>query len=146
MSSRETDKVVPFPPLPPRPEPPRLPPDERQAVFRLIAGAIVDGAGEGLGVGVANTVSGFPASAVDVGRLKTALESGLAGFSMDLVRQRWDGDVAHGLGRTVLSWVQRCKSLRLDKRDNGVRVEIETQDDLGYYTYAFDVFPGKRSE
>ena len=123
-----------------------MPPDERQAVFSRIAGAIVDAAGEGFGVGVTNTASGFPASAVDIGRLKTALESGIASFSMDLVQQRWDGDVARWLERTVLSWVQRCKSLRLDKRDNGVRVEIETQDDLGYYTYVFDVFPGKRSE
>lgn len=115
-------------------------------MFRRIAGAIVDAAGQDFGVGIANTVSGFPASAVDVGRLKTALESGIAGFSMDLVRQRWDEDVARWLGGTVLSWVQRCKSLRLDKRDNGLRVEIEAQDDLGYYTYGFDVFPGRRSE
>jgi len=144
MSSAE-DKVVPFPPLPPRPEPPHLPPDERQAQLRRIAGAIANAAGEDFGVAVANTVSGFPASAVDVGRLKTALESGVAGFSMGLVRQRWDVDVAHWLGGTVLSWVQRCKTLRMDKRDHGVRVEIETQDDLGHYTYVFDVFPGRRS-
>lgn len=145
MSSADNDKVVPFPPVPPRPEPPHLPPDERQAQFRRIAGAIANAAGEDLRVAVANTVSGFPASAVDVGRLKTALESGVAGFSMRLVRQRWNVDVADWLGGTILSWVQRCKTLSMDKRDHGVHVEIETQDDLGYYTYAFDVFPGRES-
>ena len=146
VGSEPTDKIVPFPPLPPRPEPPRLPPDERQAAFLRIASVIADVADDGFQVGVANTVSGFPASAVDVRRLKAALESGIADFTMDLVRQRWDGDVAHWLRRTALSWVQRCKSLRLDKREKGVRVEIETQDDLGYYTYAFDVLPGRKSE
>ncbi len=144
MSSRETRKIVPFPPLPPRPKPPRLPPDERQAVFSRIAGGIVDAVGEGFEVGVANTASGYPASAVDVGRLKATLESGLEGFGMELLRQRWDDDVAHWLRGTIRSWVQRCKLIRLDKEDEGVRVEIETADDHGYYTYGFDVFPGKK--
>jgi hypothetical protein len=32
----------------------------------------------------------------------------------------------------------RVKHLRLVPAPNGVRVELQTQDDLGYYDYAFD--------
>jgi hypothetical protein len=93
---------------------------------------------------VANTVNGFPASAVNVGRLKEALESAIAAFDMPLVAERWDADVSRWMGATLMAWVQRCKSIKFDKRERGLRVEIETQDDLGYYEYAFDVFPGKK--
>jgi hypothetical protein len=31
--------------------------------------------------------------------------------------------------------------LKIERRQEGIRVEMKTQDDLGYYDYAFDVFP-----
>src|SRR5262245_33233535 len=130
-----TDKVARFPPLPPQPEPPRFPVDERQRVFRGIVGGLVDSMGDGMGLGVANTAMGFPASAIDVGRLQCALEAGLVGFDMDVVRRRWEDDVRTWMQTLVLHWVQRCKSLRMEPRENGIHIELESQDDLGYYTY-----------
>jgi len=43
--------------------------------------------------------------------------------------------------RVCRAWVQRCKRLRIERRRTGIRIELETQDDLGYYEYGFDVFP-----
>jgi hypothetical protein len=37
--------------------------------------------------------------------------------------------------------VQRCKRMRIERHQTGVRIELETQDDHGYYEYRFDVFP-----
>jgi hypothetical protein len=126
------------------PEPPHFPPDPRQDRFQAIVGKITGAAGEGFAFAAANTSNGFPASAVDVGRLKTALEGGLASFDMALVRDRWDTDVFDWLNRTVLGWVQRCKVLGLRPGESGIQVEMETQDDLGHYNYSFDVLPGKK--
>lgn len=138
-------RVIRFPPLPERPEPPFCRVDPRQDRFRAIVGNIAAAAGEdAFHVAVANTVSGYPASGLDVGRLKTALESGLVSFDMALSLERWETDVFEWLRKTAFAWVQRCKRLTLEPKDTGIRVEIETQDDLGYYTYAFDVFPGKK--
>lgn len=148
MTQGSNGKVALFPPLPPRPEPPRFPPDQRQAAFHGITGRLAEqitgAVADDFGFATANTVTGFPASAVDLGRLREALESGIAAFDSALVHERWDIDVSRWLRATVLRWIQRCKSIRLDKRERGIRVEIETQDDHGYYQYAFDVFPGKK--
>ncbi len=137
-------RIVAFPPLPACPEPPHFPPDPRQDRFQAIVGKITGAVGEGFAFAAANTSNGFPASAVDVGRLKTALEGGLASFDMALVRDRWDTDVFDWLNRTVLGWVQRCKVLSLRPGESGIQVEMETQDDLGHYNYSFDVLPGKK--
>jgi hypothetical protein len=92
---------------------------------------------------VANTQVGFPASAVDLGRLKDALETGLAAFDMRELRRRWRVDLGDWTRRLILAWTQRCKLLKMRVRARGISVEIETQDDAGYYTYSFDVFPGR---
>ena len=42
----------------------------------------------------------------------------------------------------ILTWVQRCKEMHFELEDNGIRVEILTQDDRGYYRYEFNLFPG----
>jgi hypothetical protein len=31
----------------------------------------------------------------------------------------------------------------IERHENRIRVELETQDDRGYYSCGFDVFPGK---
>jgi hypothetical protein len=45
--------------------------------------------------------------------------------------------------RLLRAWVQRYKHAKIRRREQGVRVEFETQDDHGYYVYGFDVFPGQ---
>lgn len=37
--------------------------------------------------------------------------------------------------------MQRHKKMKPSRFATGIRVELQTQDDLGYYDYAFDVFP-----
>ena len=87
-----------------------------------------------------NLWTGYYASALDVGRLQAALEQGLGRFDDGQVEARWD-EIFDWIRRVVRSWVQRCKQMRLERREAGIRVELETQDDLGYYEYGFDVFP-----
>jgi len=144
MPSRDAGNVVRFPPLPTRPEAPRFPPDERQGRFERIAGRLGEQIGDEMELKAANTARGFPASAVDLGRLKEALESALGGFDMTLIRERWDADLSAWMAATVMEWVQRCKTFRFDRRAEGIHVEVETQDDHGYYHYAFDIFPGRK--
>jgi hypothetical protein len=110
-----------------------------------LAGGLVGAAGDEFRFSVANTESGYPASALDLGRLQEALGSGLAAFDMDRIRERWDVDVFQWLRRTIFRWVQRCKLLTLKPEEDWVRIEIETKDDLGYYEYAFHVFPGRKT-
>ena len=121
-----SSRVIRFPPLPACPEPSFCPVDPRQDRFRAIVGNIAAAAVEdAFHFAVANTVNGYPAAAVDIGRLKTALESGLVSFDMALVRERWETDVFEWLRKTAFAWVQRCKRLTLEPKDTGIRVEIE---------------------
>ena len=39
--------------------------------------------------------------------------------------------------------VQPVKHMKADLCDKGIAIEIETQDDHGYYHYRLDVFPGR---
>ena len=91
-----------------------------------------------------NLATGFRASAVDVGRVKAIVEAGIAAFDMHQVKARWKRDVRAWMVGTVRAWVQRCKLIRLRPREAGIRVELQTQDDEGYYDYGFDVFPRRR--
>jgi len=43
----------------------------------------------------------------------------------------------------ILTCIQRCKEMNFEFAEHGIRITLETQDDYGYYTYAFDVFPGR---
>ena len=88
-----------------------------------------------------NIEAGYPASSVDLGRLQEMLERSLSGLDMVGVRHRWDEDVEEFLLRTVRAHVQRVKELSVDCRETGIHISFRTQDDLGYYRYAFDVFP-----
>ena len=117
----------------------------RQSQFRRIVGNLGAAIGGHGSLSTANVQSGYPAAAPDLGRLKDALERGLARFDMDQVRARWDDDVFEWLRLTVKAWVQRCKMLQIRPRQNGVQIRLMTQDDHGYYRYEFDVFPGKPS-
>jgi hypothetical protein len=141
---RSSGNVVRFPPLPRVPIPPGGRRDPRQTRLAAVVESLSRALGDDAHVGTANFTSGFAASAVDLGRLKDLLEGGIARLDMGQVRARWKADVFEWMRRTIRLWVQRCKLLRFRLRDEGIRVEIETQDDAGYYTYGFDVFPGRR--
>lgn len=136
-------EVVHFPPLPPLPEPPRPGADPRQRSLQHVASGLAGLLGDGVHLQTANTSTGFFASAVDLGRLKAALEDGLRRFDIDALRARWDVDVREWTADLLSTWVQRVKQIGLDLRERGVRLHVHTQDDLGYYEYVFDVFPGR---
>lgn len=89
-----------------------------------------------------NFATGFHAASVDLGRLQEVVGRGLARFDMPLVEERWD-DVLGWIRDVLRGWVQRYKRLKIEKRETGIHIEIETQDDHGYYSYTFDVFPGR---
>jgi hypothetical protein len=119
-----------------------LPADPRQAGSTRIIDAIARGVQLDVESRGPNMSSGFHASAVDVGRLQSALERGLARFDGAQVEARWD-EIFDWIRRVVRAWVQRCKRMRIERRETGIRIELETQDDLGYYEYGFDVFPSR---
>jgi hypothetical protein len=135
-----TDNVVPFPPLPPVPRAPRFPVDARQArTTRILRG--LAGVAEGsMRLAGPNFTTGFHASAVDLGRLQAALSRGVARLDGAQVEARWD-EVFGWMMRVLRAWVQRYKSVHIQRGEAGIRVELETQDDHGYYSYGFDVFP-----
>lgn len=136
--------MVHFPPLPPLPEPPELPADPRQRSLPSFAAQLSDALGDSTHFRTANTTSGFHAAAVDLGRLKAAMERGIQRLDMETIRSRWDADVRAWLTRLLLTWVQRAKEASFDLRELGIHVRFETQDDAGYYQYAFDVMPGRK--
>lgn len=143
-SQNRTVKVVRFPPLPQRPPAPRLDPDPRQRQFREIVETLAEATAESGRLGVSNTTGGFPASALNLGQLQEALQAGVATLDMQQVHERWKDDLFDWMRLTIGAWVQRCKFLRMRLRKTGIHIEIETQDDYGYYCYEFDVFPGGR--
>lgn len=136
--------LVHLPSLPPLLEPPRLGPDPRQRRFAAILAGLANSLGDAIELSTSNIAAGYPAAAVDLGRLKFELERGLERFDMALVRARWDVDVRDWLTRCIFAWVQRVRSLHLAPGELGVAVRFETQDDVGYYDYGFDAMPGRR--
>lgn len=130
--------------LPSVPPPPSFGPDPRQEIFYRTVGhlsAEFQGKGE---IHVASTATGYPASAVDLGRLQAEIERALAGLTPDEIRARWSAEVLPWLAEFTRNWIQRRKTLQAEIRERGIALTIETQDDSGHYTYAFDVFPGRR--
>jgi hypothetical protein len=83
-------------------------------------------------VRVAATSTGFPASAVDLGRLQTEIERAFAGWSSEEIRSRWRSDVFPWVSQFTRTWVQRRSVLH-------VRIGLDTKDDRGYYHYVFEV-------
>ena len=139
-SHSELTSVARFPPLPRVPAPPRRGADPRQMQTTRILGAIGAVAETKMASIGPNLSSGFHASAVDLGLLQGALARGIARLAFARIEERWD-EVLDWMRRVVRVWVQRCKRLKIERRERGVRVELETQDDHGYYSYGFDVFP-----
>ena len=71
------------------------------------------------------------------------LEQELSRVSPEQQEARWD-ELRRWILQLLRTWVQRCKMLRVERRGSGIYVEQQTQDDLGYYTCTFDVFPRRR--
>lgn len=137
-------EIVHFPPLPQIPAPPEGPTDPRQArVARLTPPPAPSSRGPAQ-LGGPNLSRGYRASAVDVGALQTLIEQGLVRFDGERLKARWDRDVRNWIGTVIVKWVQRLKSLKLVLVEDAVQIEMETQDDRGYYHYRFDVVPGRK--
>lgn len=73
-----------------------------------------------------------------------ALERGVQRLDAHQVAERWD-EVRAWMRRVIATWVQRYKMLNIKRLESGIRVEIESQDDYGYYNYGFDVFPKREA-
>jgi len=136
--------VTPFPPIPKLPKPPLFAADPRQSSSAHVIGAIAGIARGTMNVSGPNLSTGFHASAVELGRLQSVLERGLARFDDAQLEARWN-EVFDWIRRVARSWVQRCKKMHIERRELGIRIELETQDDLGHYEYAFDVFPRRKA-
>lgn len=121
------------------PEPPVVGPDPHQSRFHGIVGALSDATREWGSVSLTNLVTGYHASAAALGVIKQAHEQALADFDMRSARDRWDQDLRSWLSESLVRWIQRTKQITFELRANGIAVEIETQDDLGYYRYGFDL-------
>lgn len=134
--------VARFPPMPRIPVAPRLPTDTRQARTMRILGAVASAVETKMHLAGPNFATGFHASAVDLGQLQTVLAKGVARFDAAQVEERWD-EIFEWMMRVLRTWVQRYKRAKIERREKGIRVELETQDDRGYYSYGFDVFPGR---
>jgi hypothetical protein len=78
---------------------------------------------------------------VDLGELKELLESGTKRLTMAQLEARFHDDIQSFVHSVVTMWVQRPKEISSELRENGIHVRVKTQDDHGYYDYAFDVFP-----
>ena len=87
-----------------------------------------------------NLSTGYHASAVNLGELQSVLAKSISRLSSEQLANRWS-EVFDWLQRTLRVWVQRCKQLKIERNELGIHIEIETQDDHGYYRYSFDVFP-----
>ena len=55
-----------------------------------------------------------------------------------VIESRWP-EVFDWIGRITSSWVQRRKSMTITRSEEGIAIAMQTQDDLGYYDYAFDM-------
>jgi len=88
----------------------------------------------------AATSTGYPASAVDLGRLQSEIERALTGWPRKEVRARWRDEVFPWISALTRAWVQRRSILTLKRTRTGIRVIIDTKDDRGYYHYVFEAF------
>lgn len=88
---------------------------------------------------VAATSTGFPASAVDLGRLQSEMERAFAGWSANEIRSRWREEVFLWIAEFTRRWVQRRSMARITRTRFGFRIVLDTKDDHGYYHYVFEV-------
>jgi hypothetical protein len=91
----------------------RFPPDPRQRTRNRIVGAISSQLSEGEMQLAADTgVTGYPASSVNVGRIKDALEEALQRLGMAILQARWETDVRGFVLSILHAWLQRAKHMK----------------------------------
>ena len=71
----------------------------------------------------------------------TPLAASRSRFSPEQRDARWNDELFPWILRVLATWVQRRKHVAIERVAEGIHIELETQDDLGYYRYMFDVFP-----
>jgi hypothetical protein len=130
-----------FPPLPAIPTAPQTGVDPRQTRTRKIVANINQAIGS---QGAVVPVRGYHAAAVNVGVVQAALEKCLSRFSELLLEARWE-EIRTWTSDFLSVWVQRCKELVIERHGSALHIKITAQDDLGYYQYAFDVFPHRET-
>lgn len=131
-----------FPPLPGIPTAPQTGIDPRQRRTREILGNLQEAIGlENKGA----PVRGYHASAVNVGKLQATLERCLRRFSEPVIEARW-GEIHVWVVDFLGVWVQRRKEIGVERHGAALHVRLKTQDDFGYYEYAFDVFPHRDAD
>jgi hypothetical protein len=139
-SGSKSGQVAQFPPLPPIPAAPQTPPDERQRTAGRVMGNLADAVASQMHVAGPNLSTGYHASAVNLGELQSTLAKSISRLNSEQLADRWS-EVFDWLQRTLRVWVQRCKQMKIERNELGIHIELETQDDHGYYRYSFDVFP-----
>jgi len=124
---------------------PEAPPleDPRQDMGRRTLGRGTVQQGRRGGTVMYNLTHGMAAARVDLARLQELLEGIMADLTVAEMTARWDDDVREALQDALLEWVQRVDAFELEAHESGARVSIQTQDDFGYYQFAFDAFPGR---
>jgi hypothetical protein len=130
------------PPLGEIPEPPRFQ-DPRQLRSRNIIRSTTAQLGRRGGGPVVNLETGWGAAGVNLGELQDLLEKLISSLDHPSLMQRWEDEVDDHLTSAIFQWVQRVKELEMMVEDEGVHIELITQDDHGAYAYHFDVFPGR---
>lgn len=75
---------------------------------------------------------------MDLGRVQLALAPVLARLDAAQTEARWP-EVFEWIRAVLAAWIQRIKRMKIVRFANGVRIELQTQDDFGYYDYRFDV-------
>jgi len=133
---------VELPGLRPLPPPPALS-DPRQANSRGLLSNLQRQLGPGVAAVPTNFETGMAAAELRLCILQDLLEGMLADFDMKTLPLAWEDTVSPALREAIQVWVQRTTRLQLELRDNGVHIWMQTQDDRGYYSYRFDVFPGR---
>ena len=119
--------------------------DERQKTFRQVVTSLPPAMFlGGADITVNDSVTGYRASAVDLGHLQALANEAFGLLTMEQVRERWKEDIFPWLHDFLRGWVQRRKWVHFDLGESGIHILLETQDDHGYYKYEFDIFPGKR--
>jgi hypothetical protein len=130
-----------FPPLPAISTAPQTGADPRQSRARAIIGNVHNALGASA---PAIAVRGYHAAAVNVGEIQGKLETCLKRFDEAKLESRWD-EILAWTSDFLRVWVQRCKEMRIERHGPALHVCVTAQDDLGYYTYHFDVFPARAS-
>jgi hypothetical protein len=117
-----------------------VPADRRQAIAARVIGRLEDLSQSSMSSVSTRFATGFHASAIDLGALQQVIERGISRFDDLQLAERWS-EIHDWIQRVLRAWVQRRKKVKIQRLAMGIRIELETQDDLGYYSYAFDVFP-----